>query len=129
MQSREGILHARQTGVWQDLQDRGRPFLNFAATQINLSCIGWHSSVPGAHAGCRRPWSREAVWDCAGKPVCARGSPEILYGWSRDGAALALPLGVGFSVGANTGIRQVVLQVRHVAHWPSNESISSVIAS
>ncbi len=85
--------------------------LQTLATLHGVSCTVWHATMRRADAGCRRPWSNAAVWDCAGKPVCARGSPEVLYGWSRDGAALALPLGVAFSVGANTGIRQVVLQV------------------
>jgi hypothetical protein len=64
------------------------------------------------------PWSDTPAWDCAGKPVCAHGSPAVLFGWSRGGAPLALPIGVGISVGPNTGIRQVVLQVRHTFSTP-----------
>ncbi len=44
--------------------------------------------------------------------ACAEGSEGVLYGWGRNAPPLALPTGVGFSVGKGTGIQAVVLQVR-----------------
>jgi hypothetical protein len=43
---------------------------------------------------------------------CSGHGDTVLYGWGKDAPGMQLPDGVGFSVGPNTGIQTVVLQVR-----------------
>ncbi|KFM69395.1 Peptidylglycine alpha-hydroxylating monooxygenase, partial [Stegodyphus mimosarum] len=75
-------------------------------------------SIPGQ----RQRDSPRLVWDCgemSGQqsgylrgPTCASGS-QIIYAWAKDAPPLALPEGVGFKVGKNTGINYLVLQVHY----------------
>ncbi|XP_071964723.1 probable peptidylglycine alpha-hydroxylating monooxygenase 1 [Antedon mediterranea] len=68
--------------------------------------------------GCSKPGSRNNTWNCGEMassndgPVCDEGS-KILYAWAMDAPSLELPKDVGFEVGGDTGINQLVLQVHY----------------
>ena len=41
------------------------------------------------------------------------GGQMLAYGWGRNAPGLALPFGVGFSIGATSGFTHAVLEARH----------------
>ncbi len=63
----------------------------------------------------------QAVWACGHDPldgklypeygVCTGSTIALLYAWARDAQSIALPSGVGFEVGGDTGRKYMVVQV------------------
>lgn len=49
-----------------------------------------------------------------------------MYGWGRNAPDLSLPDGVGFSVGARTGIRYIVAQVHYLTKQRPKDDHSGV---
>jgi len=82
--------------------------------------------------GCSSPGTQEPVWLCGHDGsqgqggfshggVC-QGNQRILYAWARDAPPLDLPQGVGFTVGGNTGINTLVIQVHYAVARPDPDS-------
>ena len=102
--------------------------LQTSVTDVTYLCIGWHSSVPPC--ACRLPAPVEQRGGLGLRRQAglrARQPCRFCTGGRVTARRWRCRSGVGFSVGANTGIRQVVLQVCVMLHcWPSNELIISV---
>ncbi|XP_076443848.1 putative peptidylglycine alpha-hydroxylating monooxygenase 1 [Babylonia areolata] len=72
--------------------------------------------------GCEAPGSQKEIWNCGEMaasnsdyelgPTCAEG-PQILYAWAMDAPSLSLPKDVAFKIGADTGIKKLVMQVHY----------------
>ena len=69
-------------------------------------------SLPSHHPGCKVPAQQKLVWPCKMTAACGQGGESVLYGWGKNANAIALPDGVGYSVGPGTGVQALVLQVR-----------------
>ena len=78
---------------------------------LRHSACNSNPAALGVAAGCQAPARKESVWDCKMASSCGAGGELVLYGWGKNAPAVALPEGVGFSVGKGTGIQAVVLQV------------------
>ncbi|KAL4457726.1 hypothetical protein ABPG75_012591 [Micractinium tetrahymenae] len=72
--------------------------------------------------GCKHPAQTATVWDCKMSPTCSGGTDVVLYGWGKNAPAIALPPGVGYSVGPGTGIRALVLQMHYLKGRPANDT-------
>ncbi|KAL4442992.1 hypothetical protein ABPG77_008483 [Micractinium sp. CCAP 211/92] len=72
--------------------------------------------------GCEEPAQTDTVWDCKMQLACSGGTDVVLYGWGKNAPAIALPEGVGYSVGPGTGIRTLVLQMHYLSGRPANDT-------
>lgn len=82
--------------------------------------------------GCQIPGYYErdtprVIWDCGEmsasrssmrKAGPCKGPSQILYAWAMDAPKLALPEGVGFKIGPDTGVDFLVLQVHYATIEP-----------
>ena len=59
-------------------------------------------------------------------PSSPLAATNIMYGWGRNAPDLSLPEGVGFSVGARTGIRYIVAQVHYLTKQRPKDDHSGV---
>jgi len=89
--------------------------------------------------GCQNPGKHAEIFNCgamaqrnwalpsAGHP-CGYGNSQIIYAWAQDAPELALPEGVGFRVGGDSGVDWLVLQVHYatVKHIPESGDESGV---
>lgn len=64
---------------------------------------------------------RNNVWECQSHGACKREQETVLYGWGRNAPKLVLPEGVGFSLGGDVGLKNLVLQVHYLSVRPPED--------
>uniref|UniRef100_A0A8C4RYM1 Peptidylglycine alpha-amidating monooxygenase n=1 Tax=Erpetoichthys calabaricus TaxID=27687 RepID=A0A8C4RYM1_ERPCA len=76
-----------------------------------------HASMDTVHHmilyGCRYPYATDNYWDCGGIEGTCKDTANIIYAWARDAPPTKLPKDVGFKVGGDTGIANLVLQIHY----------------
>ncbi|XP_039614846.1 peptidyl-glycine alpha-amidating monooxygenase isoform X6 [Polypterus senegalus] len=76
-----------------------------------------HASMDTVHHmilyGCRYPYATDNYWDCGGIEGTCKDTANIIYAWARDAPPTKLPKDVGFKVGGDTGITNLVLQIHY----------------
>ncbi|PSC71645.1 peptidyl-glycine alpha-amidating monooxygenase [Micractinium conductrix] len=75
--------------------------------------------------GCKVPAQQKLVWPCKMTAACGQGGESVLYGWGKNANAIALPDGVGYSVGPGTGVQALVLQMHFLVLRPPNDKSGS----
>ena len=59
---------------------------------------------------------------------CRGGFERVLYGWGKNAPAMALPKGVGYSVGPGSAIQSLVLQVSSMPSLvPSSKNLCTIM--
>ena len=67
---------------------------------------------------------KDDVWDCKMRAAC-RTNDVVLYGWGLNAPAVSLPTGSGYTVGARSSNRYLVLQI----HFMVSVSLFSTLRS
>lgn len=67
---------------------------------------------------------KDDVWDCKMRAAC-RTNDVVLYGWGLNAPAVSLPTGSGYTVGARSSNRYLVLQI----HFMVSVSLFSMLRS